>query len=160
MRNSTPPGSARASGVELYWDDYVTVIADPDGIVVYMIRSKIPHPSPEVMEASYMQVSLALDRYGRRGRCLLVDTRNALGRNDPEYDAAFRRARDRIDAGLLRIAVLLRTATGILQMMRLSEEDGTVRLVTMNQEAALAYLRHGKVPPEARSPTGKTDVKK
>lgn len=160
MRQSTPPGSARNSATVLYADEYVTLIADRDGCVVRVVRSTTPHPSPKVMEDSYMQVARALDVYGRQGRCLLVDTRNVSGRNDPEYEAALRRSRDRIDAGLLRIAVLLRTAAGMLQLMRISEEDGTVRMITMDEQVAIAYLRHGTVPTEARPPTGRNELKK
>lgn len=156
MRKPTPSGFAK----ELYRDDYVSLVADPDGMIVRMIRSSVPHPSVQAMETSYLGVAFTFDRIGRQGRCLLVDARNGAGRNDPEYDAAFRRARERIDAGLLRIAVLLRTATGMLQLMRLSEEDGTVRLITMSEPDAIAYLRYATVPAEARPPTGKTPVRR
>lgn len=159
MRCLMPNPTSSHSAKELYRDAYVTLVADPDGIVVRMIRSTLNHPSVQAMEASYMEVARTLDRIGRKGRCLLVDTRNALGRNEPDYDVPFRRARDRIDVGFLRIAVLLRTATGMLQVMRISEEDGLVRLITMNEADAIAYLRDGTVPPEPRSPTGKTSVR-
>jgi hypothetical protein len=157
MRHQTP--SINNSGTVLHVDDYVTLVADFDGVIVRMTRSSIPHPSVHAMEDSYLQVARTFDRYGRRGRCLLVDTRNVSGRNDPDYDAAFRRARDRIDAGLLRIAVLLRSQTGMLQMMRLSEEDGTVRLITMSEKDAVDYLRHGTVPGAARPATAKNQAK-
>ena len=160
MRPSTPPGSVSNAGIVLYADEYVTLIADRDGVVVRMVRSPMAHPSPKVMEDSFLQVARALDIRGRQGCCLLVDMRRAIGHNEPEYEAAFRRSRDRIDAGLLRIAVLLRTATGMLQLMRLSEEDGTVRLVTMDEQVAIAYLRHGAIPIEARPPTGRNELKK
>jgi hypothetical protein len=146
MGYMTPPGSSRSSaGMELYRDEYVTVLADPDGQVVRVVRTTIPHPSPQVMEHSYLQGALALDRYGRKGRGLLVDARNAIGRNEPEYEAPLRRARERNDAGFLRIAVLLRTSAGMLQLMRLSDEDGTVRLITTNEQDAIRYLLTGSV---------------
>lgn len=160
MSNTTPRGLNRAIGVDLYRDEYVAVVADPDGIVVRIVRNQVSHPSPQILEDSYMQTTLAMDRYGRKGRGLLVDVRLSIGRNEPEYDAALRRARERNDAGFARIAVLLRSATGMLQVMRLSEEDGTVRLITMSEPDAIAYLRHGIVPTEARPPTGKNEFKR
>ena len=160
MRNVTPSSSARTVDGELYRDEYVTVLGDPDGIVVRIVRSTVPHPSPQVLEDSYMQGTLAMDRYGRKGRGLLVDVRLSIGRNEPEYDAALQRARQRNDAGFARIAVLLRSAAGMLQLMRLSEEDGTIRLITMSEPDALAYLRHGAVPKEARPPTAKNELKR
>lgn len=159
MRHQTPPFNIYNSGTVLHVDDYVTLLADFDGIIVRMIRSSAPHPSVRAMEESYLEVARAFDRYGRSGRCLLVDARNIGGRNDPDYDAAFRRARERIDAGLLRIAVLLRSQTGMLQLMRLSEEDGTVRLLTMNENDAIEYLRYGTVPTVARPAATKKQAK-
>lgn len=160
MRNSTPPGSPRNVRIELYRDDYVAVIADPDGMVVRIVRTSIAHPSPKVLEDSYLDCSWAMDRYGRTGRGLLLDMREAIGRNGPEYDAPLRRARQRNDAGFLRIAVLLRSQTGMLQLMRISEEDGVVRLLTMSEMHALEYLRHGTLPAEARPPTGKVEARR
>jgi len=160
MRNSTALGIVRGSGVELYRDEYATVVADPDGIIVRIVRSSVPHPTPEILEERYMQVTRAMDRYGRRGRGLLVDVRSAVGRNEPRFDEALRRARARNDAGFARIAVLLRSQAGMLQLMRLSEEDGTVRLITMNEEAAVGYLRNGTVPVEARPPTGRNEARR
>ena len=48
----------------------------------------------------------------------------------------------------------------MLQLMRLSEEDGTIRLITMSEPDALAYLRRGVVPTEARPPTAKNELKR
>lgn len=160
MRASTPPELTPRYSVELFRDEYTSVLGDPDGLVVRIVRTSIPHPTPEILEESYLQASRAMDRYGRRGRGLLVDVRNAIGRNEPAFDEALRRARARNDAGFARIAVLLRSQAGMLQLMRLSEEDGTVRLITMSEEAALAYLRHGKVPQEGRPPPGKNEFKR
>lgn len=160
MRNSTPLGLGRGSGVELYCDEYATVIADPDGIVVRIVRSPVPHPTPQVLEDRYMQVTRAMDRYGRLRRGLLLDMRHAVGRNEPEYDEPLRRSRQRNDAGFARIAVLLRSQAGMLQLMRLSDEDGTVRLITMNEGAAVDYLRYGTVPAEARPPTGRNEMRR
>lgn len=152
--------SAPTKGVELYRDEYVFVVADPDGIVVRMIRTPCAHPSPEILEESYLKVTHAFDRYGRTGRGLLVDVRDAIGRNEAAFEAALARARKRNDAGFLRIAVLLRSQAGMLQMMRLSEEDGTVRLITMNEPIAVDYLRTGTIPSEVRPGTGKNESRR
>lgn len=156
MRQNSAPNK----GVELYRDEYVFVVVDPDGIVVRTVRTSTPHPSPEILEDSYLKVTRAMDRYGRTGRGLLVDVREAIGRNEPTFEAALARARKRNDAGFLRIAVLLRTQAGMLQMMRLSDEDGTLRLITMNEQVALNYLRTGNIPNEVRPPTGNNDFRR
>jgi len=160
MSSSTPRISSQSNGVELYRDDYVYVVGDPDGIVVRTIRTVIAHPSPEILEESYLQVTRALDGYGRSGRGLLVDVRDAIGRNEPRFEAALARTRKRNDAGFARIAVLLRTQAGMLQMMRLSDEDGTLRLITMDERVAVEYLRTGLIPSEVRPATGKNEIRR
>lgn len=160
MLSPTPRNVAQRNGVELYRDDYVYVVANPDGIVVHMIRTSIAHPSPEILEESYLQVTRAFDRYGRTGRGLLVDVRGAIGRNEPQFEAALARARKRNDAGFARIAVLLRTQAGMLQMMRLSDEDGTLRLITMDERVAVDYLRTGLIPTEVRPPPNKNEIRR
>lgn len=155
MRSSVPPGLSPGSRLELYEDPYVTVLPEPDGTLVRVIRTEISHPSPQVMEQSFLKVSNALDRFGRSGHGLLVDVRRAIGRNEPEYEAPLRRVRLRNDAGFLRIAVLLRTSVGMLQMMRLSEEDGIIRLITTSEEHAVKYLRTGVATEDVPASLGK-----
>lgn len=152
--------STQNTPVELYRDDYVVVVADPDGLVVRMLRTPRAHPTPEILEESYLKVTRALDRYGRTGRGLLVDVREAIGRNEPAFEAALARARKRNDSGFLRIAVLLRTQAGMLQMMRLSDEDGTLRLITMDERVAVDYLRTGNIPTEVRPAAGKNEARR
>lgn len=154
MSLPSPPGSSPSFKFELYRDEYVVVLAEPDGRVVRVIRTAKNHPSPQVMEQSYLLVALALDRHGRSGRGLLMDVRNAIGRNEPEYEAPLRRVRQRNDAGFARIAVLVRTSAGLLQLLRLSEEDGVLRLITTSEEAALSYLRTGILPDDLPASVG------
>lgn len=155
MSSRTPPVPSPRSQGELYRDEYVALTLEPDGVIVRMTRTALPHPSPEVMEHSYRGVARALDKAGRHGRSMLVDSRQAIGRNEPAYEAAFTRSRQRIDPGLSRIAVLLRTSVGMLQVKRFSEEDGTARLITTSEEDALEYLRTGTFKEDPKSTPGK-----
>lgn len=160
MSSPSAPGSLPSFKFELYRDEYVLVLAEPEGVVVRVVRSAKNHPSPQAMEQSYLLVSHALDRHGRTGRGLLVDVRNAIGRNEPEYEAPLRRVRQRTDAGFARIAVLVRTSAGLLQLMRLSEEDGVLRLVTTSEDAAILYLRTGYLPDDVPGSMGRPKTRR
>jgi len=141
-----PPFARAGPLVDVYRDEYVAVLAESDGLIVRVVRTQALHPSPAAMEASYAQVAAALDRLGRRNRALLVDMREAVGRNDPTYEPVLRRARLRNDAGFQRIGVLLRTTIGMMQMRRFAEEEGIVRLLSMDEAEVLDYLRTGFAP--------------
>jgi hypothetical protein len=110
-----------------------------------MVRSRILHPSPQAMTSSYAKVVAVLDSLGRSRRALLTDMRDAIGRNEPEYEPVLRRFRLAIDTGFLRVGVLLRTAVGALQMRRFAEEEGIVRLISTNEAEIVHYLKTGDV---------------
>lgn len=128
---------------EIYRDAYMTISADPTDILIWLRRTGVPHPTPLDLEQSFRHGSAAMDRLGRTHRVLLVDMREALGRNEPEFDAALRRIRPVVERGLRRIVVLLRSSAGMLQMKRINEEDGVTRMLTMNEGEALKFLRTG-----------------
>jgi hypothetical protein len=134
---STPPPSGE---IELYRDDYIVVYGDPRGPLLRGVRTDRPWPSLEVLQNSYAGVLAAVDRIGRRGRVMLTDMRAAPGRNDPAFEAAVGAIKPRLYEGMTRIAVLVRTSIGALQIKRLVQEDGIERLVTTDEAEALAHL--------------------
>lgn len=125
---------------EVYRDEYIAVFADLSGKLVRLQRSNLPHPTPADFERSFRQAAVAVDRIGRTDRVMLIDVREALGRNEPEFDAAMRRIRPIVEAKMLRVAVLLRSSAGLLQMKRINQEDGVWRMLTMNEQEALDFL--------------------
>ena len=129
---------------ELYRDTYITVLAEVPGTLIRLQRSNIPHPTTADLEQSFRNVAIAIDRHGRMGRVMLVDMREALGRNEPEFDAALRRVRPIVERAMVRIVVLLRSTVGMLQMKRINEEDGIPRALTMHEHEALDFLRTGR----------------
>jgi hypothetical protein len=143
--------------VELYRDEYLVLLGDPRGPLLCQVRSERPWPSLEVLENSYAGVVAAVDRYGRRGRVMLTDMRAAPGRNDPAFEAATGAIKPRLYAGMTRIAVLVRTSIGALQIKRLVQEDGIERLVTTDEAEALAHLlgsaRTGTPPSRGKGST-------
>lgn len=87
-----------------------------------------------------MEVSRALDRTGRTGLSLLVDLREAVGRNDPEFEAAMQRLKPIVMRGFRRVAILVRTTVGALQIHRHLREDGVERMIGSDEAQLLDYL--------------------
>lgn len=57
--------------------------------------------------------------------------------------------RPRVDSGFVRVGVLIRSAIGVLQMRRLTSEDGLERIVGTNEEELVAILIQD-LPPRPR----------
>lgn len=126
---------------EIYRDEYLVIRAETSGSQIHIHRSNVLHPSPAELERSFRNASAAIDRLGRTDRVMLIDMREARGRNEPEFDAALRRVRQNVERGMQCIVVLLRSSAGMLQMKRINEEDGTTRFLTMDEREGLEILQ-------------------
>lgn len=84
-----------------------------------------------------------LDALGRRTLLLFFDSRQAVGRNDPEYENWFRPYRRDLVRDFYRVAVLVSTPTGRLHSQRLLGQDnrGERCRVFDDEAAALEFLR-------------------
>jgi hypothetical protein len=67
--------------------------------------------------------------------------RHAPPRNDPAFETAMRGLRDAVEVRFARTAVLLDTAVGLLQVTRLTREDGAGTFATQSEAAALRFAR-------------------
>lgn len=73
---------------------------------------------------------------------LLVDLRDAKGRNDPSFERAMAGYRRAMFEGFPTVVVLVRTAIGKLQVQRHFVEDGLGgAVITTSEEEAEAALR-------------------
>lgn len=125
----------------LHADAYITVELCDGGSYVRIARTAAIHPDIATLRASFEGVIAALDSVGRTGRAMLFDTRAPMGRNDPAFDQAMASLRPRIDIGFLRVAVLVRSAVGMLQVRRFVSEDGIERAVGTDERALVEFLR-------------------
>jgi hypothetical protein len=62
-------------------------------------------------------------------------------RNDPAFESAMRGLRDAVEVRFARTAVLLESAVGLLQVSRLTREDGAETFATQSEAAALRFAR-------------------
>jgi hypothetical protein len=124
----------------LYGDEWITVTFDAGTGLVRYTRSDVPYPDVQAVERSFA----ALRAAGRKvplGTKLLIDTRRAPPRNDPAFEAYVQRATAEFVTRFSRVATLMRTAVGKLQVARLAHERGAEKPHVFDDEhQALLYL--------------------
>ncbi|WP_437662406.1 hypothetical protein [Sorangium sp. So ce1182] len=125
---------------EILRNAHYVVTLDPVAQLARVTRSALPSESPAQFEERWMEVSRALDQAGRSGLSLLVDLRAAVGRNDPEFEAAMLRLRPVVMRGFRRVGILVRTTVGALQIHRHLREDGVERMIGSDEAQLLDYL--------------------
>lgn len=133
---------------ELFRNEFLTVSLELNGLVVRILRNAVAYPSPAAAEQAYEGLYPILDRLGRSGRCLLNDQRLVLGRNEPEYEAAFARIRSRTVPGFRKVATLVQSKVGKLQVTRMIREDRVERLASDSEAEILQYF--GIVDPKEK----------
>lgn len=131
----------------VYENDHFRVEVLPGDKVVLLLRSARPFVSAQDADASCIPVLRALDSLDRPTRGLLIDTRRAPLRNDPEYESWFAHHRRAMPLGFRRVAVLVQTETGMLQLRRLRDVDqATIGSFTDMGEALVFLSGLGPVP--------------
>jgi hypothetical protein len=126
---------------------YFRLTEDDTAGVYRLVRTATPFPSARALRTTAAEVERVASTLPR-GSGLLIDAREAPARNDQEFEEEFKLARRPILANFRRVAVLVRTAVGRLQVNRYAREDGVAAQAVFGEEAdALAFLRR-----RARSP--------
>ncbi|WP_437680169.1 hypothetical protein [Sorangium sp. So ce131] len=134
--------------LELLRNDHFTVTVDAAAKLARITRTTEPFRSPEELEEKWLEVSRALVQRDRRELSLLVDVRASPGRNEPAYEAAMLRMRPVVMRGFRRVALLVSSQIGALQLLRHVREDGIDRMISHDEGALLAYL--ADAPPGSR----------
>jgi hypothetical protein len=133
---------------------YCTVSLDAAKSVLRFTRTDLPYVSLAAMLDVHDRVGRVFDRLGRDRYVLLVDMRCAPLNHDPGFDAAAAQARRTMVRGFGRLAVLVNTALGALQVKRHMREDNLPGDVFTDETAALEYLARLKVEPPPASGVG------
>jgi hypothetical protein len=92
------------------------------------------------LEEVYSALIRAAQGLDQRRLGLLIDLREAPARNDPGFEEAIGRHRKAMMRGYGRVALLVKTAVGKLQVGRHTREDGVAGLVTQDETEALRFL--------------------
>lgn len=136
---------------ELHDNDYFRVLADDTARLVRLVRSVTPFASIEDIEQTFAAVDRAITSIPPDW-ALLIDSRDGPMRNDPVFEDILARARGRIIGRFARVAVLVRSAIGKLQVGRYSRDDRRPPTVFDDEAEALAFLAaRGSIAPRGRS---------
>ncbi len=134
------PVSAQPMRVNLFTSAHWLMEEDRLSQVVFLRRMALPFGSLEELTASNQQVVRQI-RPEHREWGIVVDMRQAPPRNDPSFESAMRGLRDAVEVRFARTAVLLETAVGLLQVTRLTREDGATTFATQSEAAAIRFAR-------------------
>ena len=124
----------------LFSTPQITVTSEADSRLVRYVRTSVPSPSLDEYEHLHERIGGALDKIGRRRHVLLVDMREAVLNNDPGFERAAARCRQLLVRDFRRLAVLIKTAVGALQIGRHIREDSLDSPIFYDETAAVSYL--------------------
>lgn len=125
--------------MELFRNQFGVIDEDASTGVLLFRRSAAPFASLEEMVTFFGAVNRTLDERGRPRVSLVVDTRDAPPRNDPAFERAFAPLRSRMLRGFRRVAVVVATPVGRLQVERHAREDNVPVRTFANDAEAISY---------------------
>jgi len=106
-------------------------------------RTSARFDSLDAVSAEYEAIVSALDAVDRPAYTLIVDLRDAPPRNDDAYEAIALRYNARLYGGFRRVAVLVQTAAGRLQVRRFLDVTRADAAVFIEEREARAFLGGG-----------------
>ena len=114
------------------------MVEDLDRKVVLLRRSAAPVETiHDLVEQNEMVIQSMRPEHTEWG--IVVDMRQAPSRNDPEFEGAMRKLRGSVNH-FKRVALLVNSATGMLQVNRLSRDEGArTTWATQSEDAALRF---------------------
>lgn len=106
-----------------------------------MVRSGEPYPDLASIEAEYEVLVEALTIYKARKLALLVDLREAKGRNDPGFEETLEKWRRRALEGHDPLVVLVKSELGRMHVERHMKADGLTAIVTTEEAHAVRAVQ-------------------
>jgi hypothetical protein len=118
----------------------ITLTTEPDARLVRFVRTSVPYPDLIEFERLHQRIASLLDQLGRKRHVLLVDMREAPMNNNPAFERAAVRGRLALVRDFRRLAVLVKTAVGALQVGRHIREDSLDAPIFNDETAAVSFL--------------------
>jgi hypothetical protein len=139
---------------EVFRSAHFVVELDDTFKVLCRRRTDVGYTSTADIDAAYRALFDRVEGYHRPEFGLLSDLRLAPPRNDPAFEEAVSRYHERFYAGFHRIAHLVRTEAGRLQIARLARPETARRMrVFLDERAALDFLTQCSVSVPAPPPS-------
>jgi hypothetical protein len=125
---------------QLLKNDFLTISMDRERGIVHIVRSPVRFTTAAECDRIYAEAARAVSILDRPRLGLLIDLRDAPLTQDSDIERCIGGHRKRIISGYSKVAILVRTAAGGLQVSRHSREDGIRVAVFQTEENARAYL--------------------
>lgn len=130
--------TAERRRVTLVASPYYVMEEDPDRRVVMLHRTPVAFESLEQLEEENEHIIRQI-RADHADYGVVVDMRQAPVRNDPAFESSMRRLRAEVTQRFARLAVLLESAVGVLQVNRLDRDEGQKTFATRSEAAAIGF---------------------
>jgi hypothetical protein len=127
--------------MELGRTKYWTIEAQPGTSIFRLRRNSLVTESLEDMERDNAALIAALARFRPEKNDLLLDIREGPMRNDRDFEVRVRPYVLQVIERFRRVAMLVKTPVGRLQVTRMHQEAGLPVPVFIDEAAALAHLR-------------------
>lgn len=118
---------------------YFEVSMLPSERVVKVVRTSVPFPETNDLGPMFANAHAAVDAVERASFGLLLDLRQSVGRNDETFEKLIAPQRKRLEQGFARVAVLVRSMVGKLQIERHARDDGVNLRVFHDEDEALRW---------------------
>ena len=132
-------------------NELISVDADVERRVIVVRRTSSWPMSAEKLARGYAGAMLQADQF--QGWGLLIDTRDAPGQNDPDFERTLQRLRQEADAIFPRVAMVVQTTVGELHARRLQLQrrgewfdEGSEALVTRDFDEAMRHIAEPVTP--------------
>lgn len=126
----------------LYEDEHLRCRALRADHVIVVSRTGTRVESPEALSASYQSAMRGLGE-GYRGWGLVLDVREAPGRNENDFERGVEPVRRAALAYFRTMVVLVRSAAGELQVRRMGQNDNRTTTVTHDYDEAIRLAQSG-----------------
>jgi hypothetical protein len=126
-------------------NDFVELSVVPGTSIIRFVRNDRALQSLYDVNESMGAPERVLSQLHKPSHTLLVDLRAAPGRNDAEYERAVAAYRVAMLSGFRKVAIVVQSVTGQMQVQRHMREDGIGNArVFLDEMAAMAWLRSAR----------------
>ncbi len=120
---------------------YFEVSSHVETRVIKLVRTAKQAPRDVDLREMFATAHAATDAVDRASWSLLLDLTRAAGRNDDHFERAIAPERAHLERGFSKVAVVVRSVVGRLQVERHAREDGVNLRAFVDENEALAWLR-------------------
>lgn len=138
--SSTPPAQMVR---RLYSSVHWTLEERPEGRLAILQRTPVAWASLAELRDENEAILSSLGQH-QRAQGLLVDMREAPIRNDADFENAMAKLRQGLGSHFERMAILLESNLGELQVTRIERDERRNALATRSESSALKFLLGGK----------------